>query len=46
MPLLPASAHRVHRLGAQMQQDALEVVRKTCDLFYDMYSGIAQAYEG
>lgn len=27
-----------------MQQEALEVVRKTCDLFYGMYEGMHQAY--
>ncbi|VEL98344.1 pyrroloquinoline quinone (PQQ) biosynthesis protein C [Alteromonas sp. 76-1] len=30
---------------ASMQQEALKVVRKTCDLFYEMYDGIAKAYE-
>ncbi|WP_217333079.1 GNAT family N-acetyltransferase [Rhodanobacter sp. C05] len=29
---------------ASMQQEALEAVRKTCDLFYGMYEGMAQAY--
>lgn len=29
---------------ATMQQEALEAVRKTCDLFYGMYEGMAQAY--
>lgn len=29
---------------ASMQQEALETVRKTCDLFYGMYEGMAQAY--
>lgn len=27
-----------------MQQEALEAVRKTCDLFYGMYEGMAEAY--
>ncbi|HDS1512130.1 GNAT family N-acetyltransferase [Stenotrophomonas maltophilia] len=27
-----------------MQQEALEVVRKTCDLFYGMYDGMYEAY--
>lgn len=27
-----------------MQQEALETVRKTCDLFYGMYEGMHQAY--
>jgi pyrroloquinoline quinone (PQQ) biosynthesis protein C len=29
---------------ASMQQEALEAVRKTCDLFYGMYEGMAEAY--
>jgi pyrroloquinoline quinone (PQQ) biosynthesis protein C len=28
---------------AQMQQEAIEAVRRTCDLFYGMYEGVAEA---
>lgn len=30
--------------NSRMQQEALEAVRITCDLFYGMYDGIAKAY--
>lgn len=29
---------------AKMQQEALEVVRRTCDLFYGMYDGVAEVF--
>lgn len=30
--------------NARMQQEALEAVRTTCNLFYGMYDGVAEAY--
>ncbi|HZP66077.1 MAG TPA: GNAT family N-acetyltransferase [Rudaea sp.] len=29
---------------ARMQQEALDVVRRTCDLFYGMYDGVAEVF--